>query len=191
MPQYRRAFVPGGTFFFTVVTENRAPLLSDARARLCLRRAFTECRGRWPFAVDAFVLLPDHLHTIWTLPPGDSDFSRRWGFLKKEFSQMWIAGGGYEQARSASRVHQRRRGVLQRRFWEHAIRNEDDLKRHLDYIHYNPVKHGLVTCPHAWPHSTFHRFVREDMYAGGWCCQCESRMPTPPRFNDLDETAME
>ena len=191
MPNYRRARIPGGTFFFTVVTEKRARFLCDTSARVCLRKALRECRERWPFGIEALVLLPDHLHTIWSLPMHDCDFSRRWAFLKKEFTKLWLERGGIEQARSQSRERNRRRGVWQRRFWEHAIRDDGDLARHLDYIHYNPVKHGVATCPHAWSYSTFHRWVRVGVYAADWACQCQGESVQPIQFEDLDETAME
>jgi putative transposase len=191
VPEYRRAFVPGGTFFFTLVTEGRAPVLTTALAGDCLRAAFRETLARWPFDVRGIVLLPDHLHTIWTLPDDETDFSIRWGFLKKQFTRAWLAAGGTERSTSASRARNRRRGVWQRRFWEHTIRDEADLVHHCDYIHYNPVKHGLVACPHAWPHSSFQRFVREKCYEADWQCVCRGQTPVSVRFDDLATTAME
>ena len=191
MPDYRRAFLPGGTFFFTLVTEHRAPILCDPRARSFLREAFTWAAGRWPFESRAIVLLPDHLHTIWTLPEPDSDYSLRWAFLKKTFTRSWLADSGSEQPVGASRRKNRRRGVWQRRFWEHTIRDEAEFERHCDYIHHNPVKHGLVECPHAWAHSSFHRFVGEGYYEQDWHCLCDGRTRPPPRFDDLAATARE
>ena len=191
MPNYRRLFVPGGTFFFTVVTERRAGILCDPHARQCLREAFRITKTRWPFEIHAIVLLPDHLHTIWSLPDSDSDFSRRWAFLKKSFTQSWLKHAGDEQPISVSRRKNRRRGVWQRRFWEHAIRHEKELERHCDYIHHNPVKHGLAPCPHAWPYSSFHRFVREGYYMPNWHCLCDGQTTPSPKFEDLATTAME
>jgi putative transposase len=191
MPEYRRAFLPGGTFFFTFVTAGRAPILATPEARVCLRTALQQTAARWPFAIRAIVLLPDHLHTIWTLPDGDADFSRRWAFLKKQFTRGWLAAGGAEQATSHSRRRNRRRGVWQRRFWEHTIRDEVDFIRHCDYIHYNPVKHGRAECPHAWPYSSFPRFVSENKYAADWQCVCRGRAVGPLRFDDLAAKAME
>jgi REP-associated tyrosine transposase len=144
VPDYRRAYVPGGMYFFTLVTERRAPILTDPNAREFLRQAFVRCRSGWPFRIEAIVLLPDHLHAIWSLPRGDANYSLRWAWIKKEFTKSWIGAGGSEEAISASRRRNRRRGVWQRRFWEHCLEDEDDLERHCDYIHYNPVKHGLV-----------------------------------------------
>jgi putative transposase len=191
MPEYRRAFAPGGTFFFTLVTERRQPLFADATARVLLRRAFAFTMRRWPLTLDAIVLLPDHLHTIWTLPDGDSDFSTRWSALKRVFTQSWLGTGGPEQPRSASRRHNRRRGVWQRRFWEHLIRDETDFERHCDYIHYNPVKHGLVRCPHEWPYSSFRRFVRDGRYEADWACACRKPRREPPGMSEIGKTAME
>src|SRR4051794_27529477 len=132
MPDFRRYFVPGGTYFFTVVTAGRSRILCEPEAPLCLRTAFRQCRERWPFEIVAIVLLPDHLHTIWTLPPGDSDYSRRWAFLKRSFSELWLAT---DRASEASVTlgwrRQRRRGVWQPRFWEHTVRDDRDLERHV------------------------------------------------------------
>ncbi|MBN1490940.1 MAG: transposase [Phycisphaerae bacterium] len=191
MPVYRRAFVPGGTFFFTLVTEGRARFLCDERSRACLRAAFAETRRRWPFTIDAIVLLLNHLHTLWTLPEDDADFSTRWSYLKSRFTRSWLRCGGAEQPVGASRRKNRRRGNWQRRFWEHAIRDERDFERHCDYIHYNPVKHEVASCPHAWPYSTFEKWVAQGVYGRDWQCSC-ARWPTEPlQFDDLDETAME
>lgn len=168
MPNYRRAYVPGGMYFFTLVTERRAPILTEPLARRSLRRALVDCRSRWPFRIEAIVLLPDHLHTVWALPRGDAAYSLRWAWIKKEFSKAWLSGGGAEEAVSSSRRRNRRRGVWQRRFWEHSIEDVDDLERHYDYIHYNPVKHGLVRAPMEWRYSSFHRFVRLGTYSVDW-----------------------
>ena len=124
MPNYRRAFRPGGTFFFTLVTHRRGRFLCDDLARALLRRSIDACRAVAPFEVDAFILLPDHLHAIWTLPEGDADFSSRGSRIKKRFTHEWVAAGGSEGAVTDSRRRNRRRGVWQRRFWEHVIRDE-------------------------------------------------------------------
>lgn len=125
------------------------------------------------------MVLPDHLHTIWTLPCGDDGFSRRIGFLKKEFTKAWLARGGHEQSRSESQLDHRRRGVWQRRFWEHVIRDDSDFAAHVEYIHYNPVKHGLAKCPHAWPWSSFHRHIRLGVYSNNWACSCGGSFLSP------------
>lgn len=187
MPNYRRYLVPGGTYFFTVVTASRARILTSQNARSLLRSAFRLVRSESPFRLDAIVLLPEHLHAIWTLPPTDSDYSSRWGKIKKSFTQSYLAAGGHERTTSRGMQRQRRRGVWQPRFWEHMIRDETDYERHLDYIHYNPVKHGHVKCPKDWPYTSFHRWVRANVYPKDWGCWKDGIL----QFEDLDETAME
>jgi putative transposase len=187
MPNFRRAFVPGAMYFFTLVTGDRIPILTGDFGRRCLRSAIVEARSRWAFQIRAIVLLPDHLHTIWELPQGDAKYPRRWAWIKREFTSAWLRSGGSEAAVSAAKRRNRRRGVWQRRYWEHVIRDERDLEAHCDYIHYNPVKHGLVQCPRDWPYSSFHRFVRAGDYPADWAC---GSMPAPT-FEGLDETAME
>ena len=175
MPNYRRAKVPGGTFFFTVVTHQRVPLFDCEDARTLLGKVIRQCQQRWPFEMDAIVLLPDHLLCLWSLPQGDFDFSIRWGWLKKEFTKRWLATGGKESNVSEARADERRRGIWQPRFWEHTIVDENDFDRHFDYIHYNPVKHGYVQCPHHWRHSSFHRWVKKGVYPWHWACWNEGK----------------
>jgi putative transposase len=191
MPNYRRAFRPGGTFFFTLVTYRRARFLCDDLARRLLRDAIEQCRAQFPFITDAMVLLPDHFHAMWTLPPGDSDYSSRWGRIKKAFTQSWVEAGGWEGAISDSRATNRRRGVWQRRFWEHTIVDAHDYERHMNYIHFNPVKHKYVTCPHAWKWSTFHRLATKAIYQPQWYCSCDGSMPQEPDFDGMNVEAME
>ncbi len=168
MSDYRRYFVPGGTYFFTVVTERRAQLFGRESARRLLGNVMRQCFLRYPVDVVAIVLLPEHLHTLWTLPPGDDRYSLRWRWIKREFTRGWLALGGPEQQCSELRGGEQRRGVWQRRFWEHAIRDEADMESHFDYIHYNPVKHGLVRRPYDWPWSSFRRWVRVGHYSADW-----------------------
>lgn len=182
MSDYRRWYVPGGMYCFTVVTYRRRALLTEPLARRCLRRAFQVVQATRPFEIPAIVLLPDHLHALWTLPRGDADYSTRWRRIKEEFTRRYLAEGGLELEQTTSRRDRKERGVWQRRFWEHAIRDETDLERHFDYIHYNPVKHGLAACPRDWPFSSFHRCVRENHYPADWGC---SSAP-PPSLGDLD-----
>jgi putative transposase len=191
MPNYRRAFRPGGTFFFTLVTFRRARFLSGDLARPLLRGAIEQCRAQYPIITDAMVLLPDHLHAMWTLPEGDADFSSRWGRIKKAFTQAWVAAGGWEGAISDSRERNRRRGVWQRRFWEHVIRDEGDYERHMNYIHYNPIKHGYVQCAHAWEWSSFERLVKQNIYEPQWCCGCDGHIVQKPDFEGLNVAGME
>jgi putative transposase len=170
MPDYRRAFVPGGTFFFTLVTNLRRPIFNSESSRNLLGKLFRQCQAQWPFTVDAIVLLPDHLHAIWSLPPGDSGYSRRWAWIKKEFTKAWLAQGGRESQVSLARSMEGRRGVWQPRFWEHTLEDEGDFDNHFDYIHYNPVKHGYVQSPKDWRWSSFHRWVRLGVYDVNWGC---------------------
>lgn len=170
MPNYRRAYVPGGTFFFTVVTCRRHPLFADEMARQLLGNVLRECQKEWPFEINAIVLLHDHLHAIWTMPRGDTRYSARWSWIKKEFTSRWLKQGGREQAISKSQRDENRRGIWQRRFWEHTLEDEDDFERHFDYIHFNPVKHGYVNCPHEWEWSSFHRWVKAGVYPWHWAC---------------------
>jgi putative transposase len=185
VPEYRRAFQPGGTFFLTLVTHGRAPLFADGRARRCLHEAVALARRDHPFTLVAAVLLPEHLHLLLTLPEGDADFSIRVGAVKARFTRQWLAGagaggggGGIERRQSDSRARQGYRGVWQKRFWEHAVRDAADRVGCCDYLHYNPVKHGHVVCPHEWEWSTFHRFVRERKYEHDWCCACAGDAPS-------------
>jgi putative transposase len=163
VPSYRRNFLPGGSFFFTVnLAERRSQLLIDNIE--LLRAGFRDTRRRHPFAIGAIVVLPDHLHAIWTLPEGDTDFSIRWSLVKAGFSRGFARG----EEISASRARKRERGIWQRRYWEHTIRDEDDFARHVDYIHFNPVKHGHVRRVRDWPFSSFHRMVRLGIYPADW-----------------------
>ena len=165
MPNYRRADIAGATYFFTVTTCNRQPLLTLGPVRDSLRDAITFVRRNHPFAIDAWVLLPDHIHCIWTLPPDDADFSVRWSIIKRLVSQQCREYSG--RTTSASRQKRRELSFWQRRFWEHQIRDESDFEQHVDYIHWNPVKHGYVMLAADWPYSTFHRYRRQGMYPDG------------------------
>lgn len=163
MSRYRRSLVTGGTFFFTVTLADRGSrLLVDQVDRL--RRAYGITQSRLPFQTVAICVLPNHLHAVWQLPDGDADFGRRWGSIKRVFT----AGFDAVADRSASKTAKREKGIWQRRFWEHEIRDEVDMARHMDYIHFNPVKHGLVGRVADWPHSSFHRYVREGVYPADW-----------------------
>ncbi len=170
MPNWRRAHVPGGSFFFTVVTDRRARFLTAIPARPMLGSIIRRCRMKWPFTINAFVLLPDHLHAIWSLPPGDEAYSTRWAWIKKEFTKNWLALGGREQRQTPGRKRDGRRGVWQPKFWEHTLETADDFERHFDYVHYNPVKHGYVKCPREWPWSSFHRWVEHGVSPDHWAC---------------------
>jgi putative transposase len=162
MPNYRRANASGGIFFFTVVLADRSSdLLIEEIARL--RRVYGVVQQRCPFETVAICILPDHIHAIWVLPENDNDFASRRSLIKSGFSR-----GLKARPRSQSQISKREKGIWQRRYWEHAIRDDTDLERHIDYVHFNPVKHGYVTRVADWPHSTFHRFVENGLLAADW-----------------------
>jgi putative transposase len=162
MVRYRRNFVAGGTLFFTVTLADRASqVLTDHI--VALRTSIRQTRSSHPFAIDAVAVLPDHLHMVMTLPDGDADYSNRWRLIKRRFTEAVL--------QSPTSVARHRNGELalwQRRFWEHTIRNSEDFDRHVDYIHFNPVKHGLVGRVRDWPFSSFHRFVRQGLLPEDW-----------------------
>jgi putative transposase len=168
MSDYRRWYVPGGTYFFTLVTYERHPLFESPMARSILGEVMRDLRDEMRFETIAIVLLPDHLHTIWTLPPGDDNYSIRWKKLKGNFTRRWLKAGGREMPLTASRKRRGERGIWQRRFWEHTELDEDELHAHLDYIHYNPVKHGYVQHPWDWEYSSFRRYVGLGQYDDDW-----------------------
>ncbi|MFA5055264.1 MAG: transposase [Dehalococcoidia bacterium] len=166
MPDYRRAYIKGGTFFFTVVTNGRCPTFSDKTAVDLLKASFRRVMLAHPFKMDSIVVLPDHFHCIWMLPENDSDFSMRWRLIKSDFSRNYL--GSSASIKSASRQMKKERGIWQRRFWEHMIRDKADLNTHRDYIHYNPVKHGLVDSPAKWEYSSFNSFMGKGLYPADW-----------------------
>jgi len=168
MPNYVRWRERGATYFFTVITYQRRPLFNGNDARRLLRRAFAETRQRWPFEQFACVLLPDHLHCVWTLPDNDEDFPKRWSFLKRKFAQAYRASGRTTASVTERMQRKRELGVWQPRYWEHRIRNEDELYAYRDYVHLNPVKHGYVADPYDWPHSTVHRHQRLGWLTDDW-----------------------
>jgi putative transposase len=187
MSQYRRNYIPGGTFFLTLVTYQRMPLFSNPENIHSLRFALSTTRLEMPFEILGAVVLPEHIHFLWTLPPNDSNYSRRVGRLKVLFTQSLRGKKTLPKQVSISRQKHRESDVWQRRFWEHTIQHEADLAKHLDYIHYNPVKHGLVVCPHQWKYSSFHKSVNEGIYRADWCCSCAGRQPQAPDFSQTAE----
>jgi putative transposase len=160
MTNYRRKKFSGGYYFFTVITHKRQEFLTDEIARNCLRNVWQGVCADHPFKTVALCLLPDHLHCIWKLPEDDYNYSMRWSLIKRFFTREWLNAGGEEMTQSLSRTKKRRRGVWQRRFWEHCIRDEEDLANHINYIHYNPVKHKLADRPGDWQWSTYHRYAK-------------------------------
>ncbi len=182
MPNYRRAFLPGGTFFFTVVTFHRRKLFNRPECRLALRESIDRVRKKYPFSIDAWVLLPEHMHCIWTLPKGDANYSGRWGQIKSGFSKRTKKKFHKPEWVNASKQKHRETTIWQRRFWEHLIRDDEDYRIHMDYIHYNPVKHELVKQVKDWPYSTFHRYVKKGIYPGDW-----GNKPMPISDYDIGE----
>ena len=163
--RYRRAHSPGGTFFFTVnLADRTSSLLVDHIDSL--RHAVRTTLRRYPFNAEAWAVMPDHMHAIWTLPEGDGDYATRWMLIKQRFSRAMPS----HEAISPSRRTQSERGIWQRRYWEHEIRSERDLLRHIDYVHINPVKHGYVTRANDWPYSSIHRYIRQGILPKDWAC---------------------
>jgi putative transposase len=164
MPNYRRAFEPGATWFFTVnLLQRRGNDLLTRRIDL-LRHAVRRVHRLHPFVIDAWVVLPEHMHCVWTLPSGDTAYPLRWRLIKTFFCRALPSN----EYRSALRVLRGERGVWQRRYWEHLIRDDEDFRRHVDYVHINPLKHGLVEQVQDWPYSSFHRDVRRGLYPADW-----------------------
>jgi putative transposase len=168
MSDYQRVRIAGGTYFFTLVTFDRQPILNSEPARAGLREALRATRAVQPFRLDAICLLPEHLHCLWTLPAGDTDFSGRWNRIKGLFSKLLLATNETPADPGASRRRKGETTIWQRRFWEHFIRDDEDFRRHLDYLHFNPVKHGHVTRAADWPWSSFARYVRMGWYDAAW-----------------------
>jgi putative transposase len=169
MPEYRRIKTAGGTYFFTVNTNQRQPILTAEPFRQALRQGIQRARQTLPFKIEAWVLLPDHLHAIWTLPPNDSNFSSRWAIIKRQVSKDCMNQFYELEKMGDSRQSRHESGIWQRRFWEHQIRDDLDFKRlHMDYLHWNPVKHGYVQKAIDWPFSSFHRLLAKGIYSPDW-----------------------
>lgn len=164
--QYRRVFTPGASYFFTVVTYKRRKLFADEQNIEILREAFRQVMHKRPFSIDAMVVLPDHLHCIWTLPPMDADYPTRWRLIKTWFSKHCDVA--LRTSISAAQANNGRQTCWQQRYWEHLIRDELDYQQHVDYIHYNPVKHAYVQRPIDWPYSSFARYVEQGVYTEDW-----------------------
>lgn len=168
MANYRRAYEKGATYFFTVnLLDRRSSLLVD-NIHL-LTKAFRKVRQSYPFQIDALVILPEHLHAVITLPTNDHDFSIRWRYIKGEFSRCLTLS----QTTTAANKSRRERGIWQKRFWEHKIRNRKDYNNHINYCYYNPVKHGYVSDVSDWKYSTFHRDVKRGLFQEGWAASSD------------------
>lgn len=159
MPNYRRLYVEGGMYFFTVNLLERHGNDLLIRHIDVLRAAVRKVKKAHPFTIHAFVVLPEHLHCVLEFPDGDSDFPLRWRLIKSEFSKSLPS----TERRSAIRIKRGERGIWQRRFWEHQIRDDDDYRYHIQYTHHNPVKHGLVNNPFDWQYSTIHRYAQNSI----------------------------
>lgn len=168
MSHYRRSHTTGATYFFTLTSYRRRQVLTEPSVRSALRDAIHVVRERLPFVIHAWVLLPDHLHCIWELPENNAAFGLRWCLIKQRVSRALHGEGAMVLERSSSQIKRREIGFWQRRFWEHQIQDDCDFSRHMDYIHWNPVKHGYVSRVREWPYSTFHRYVRAGFYPEDW-----------------------
>jgi putative transposase len=173
--QYRRDYTEGATYFFTAVMFRRLPLLGSREAVAILREAISAEKARRTFQIDAMVILPDHIHAIWTLPPDDADYSIRWRNIKRTFTQK--IEPVMRPTVFGSRQRKGEQAIWQRRFWEHRIRTESDFNHHVDYIHYNPVKHGLVIRPVDWRYSSIHRYIQQGILTPDWGADCVINIP--------------
>jgi len=187
MSDYRRYFVAGGTYFFTLVSYRRRPQFVHPCDVERLRAAIALVQRDQPFRFLAAVVLPEHMHFLWTLPPGDCDYSSRIGRMKVHFTRSCAAPVASGTDSSPSRRKHRDGNVWQRRFWEHTVREERELKALLDYIHFNPVKHGLASCPHAWPASSFLRWAERGLYQRSWGCSCQCERPPMRDFRNVED----
>ena len=162
---YRRTRIPGGIYFFTIVTYQRKAILCQREEVDLLREAFREVKKKHPFSMEAIVVLPDHMHCLMKLPDGESDYPLRIRLIKSHFSRRFREN---DVENTSSRIQKGERPIWQRRYWEHAIRDDEDYRRHVEYIHYNPVKHGVADAPKEWPYSSFHHYVRRGVYEIDW-----------------------
>jgi putative transposase len=179
--RYRRVKREGATYFFTVVTHRRRPLFNNRQTVDWLQAAIQATRSRHPFEVDAQVILPDHLHCLWTLPAADANYSTRWRLIKEAFTRTYIKHCGIPEPEGIDR-NRGEQAVWQRRFWEHTISDESDFAKHLDYIHLNPVQHGLVRSPGDWPYSTYQSCVDQGIYEAGWGADTLPELPDRARL---------
>jgi putative transposase len=163
MPKYIRSQLAGATYFFTLTLAQRQSQLLTQNIAL-FRQAYQRANALHPFTTIAICVLPDHLHAIWQMPVDDGDFALRWRMIKSNFSRNFSVN----QERSNSKIKHREKGIWQRRYWEHQIRDDVDLQRHVDYIHINPVKHGHVKQVKDWPYSTFHKYLAQGIYTENW-----------------------
>lgn len=185
MSNYRRLYLQGSTIFLTIVTYNRQPIFANPDHISLLRQAIAKVKSERPFSIEGAVILPDHLHFLWTLPPNDHNYSYRVSRLKVLFTKSFRGKKYQAENISNSRLKHRESDVWQRRFWEHTIKNENEFENFLNYIHYNPVKHGLVSCPHFWKYSSFQTSVNKGIYEDDWACICHQKKPKIPDFSTI------
>jgi putative transposase len=164
--QYRRAYINGSSYFFTVVTEGRQKLFVNEMNVDILRQAFSHVMNKRPFVIDAAVILPDHIHCIWTLPPDDANFSIRWRLIKSRFTKH--CDNKYKIKPNLSRIRKNEQAIWQHRYWEHLLHDELDFENHVNYIHYNPVKHGYVNKASNWKFSSIHRYIKQGIISDNW-----------------------
>ncbi len=168
MPEYRRIYQPGGTYFFTLVTYNRKPIFHSKHARDLLHTAWVDVKSRHTFETIAVCLLPEHIHAIWKLPEGDADYAMRWKEIKRLFTREYLRQIGSGDIRNESRQIQGEAAIWQRRYWAHVLFDQNDLNNHIDYIHINPLKHSLVDQVSDWEYSSFHKYVKDEIYPVDW-----------------------
>jgi putative transposase len=168
MSHYRRSNTTGASYFFTVVSYRRQGFLCLPPVREALRAGIIAAQVKHPFEINAWVLLPDHVHTVWTLPEGDANFSVRWQTIKRMVSHQCKDLLHKPEYMTSSKIKHGENTLWQRRYWEHQIRSDKDFENHVDYIHYNPVKHRLVERVEDWPYSTFHKHVKRGVYPADW-----------------------
>jgi len=164
--EYRRAYLKGASYFFTLVTEKRRPIFNNESNVAVLRESMRHVKQKYPFHIAAMVVLPDHLHCIWILPESDSDYSIRWRLIKTWFSKH--CADALKRPPNKARIKKQQQAIWQHRFWEHVIRDETDYQRHIDYIHYNPVKHGYVERVSDWKYSSIHKYIRDGVIPENW-----------------------
>jgi putative transposase len=181
MSNYYRDQTKGGTWFFTVVAFERRPIFCLESFRNSLKQSILKTKENHPFKINAWILLPDHLHCVWTLPKNDADFSIRWKLIKQYVTRDCKSSLLKQKRIGAAKKKRRESSIWQRRFWEHKIRSEQDFRTHLDYLHYNPVKHGLCGSPSQWPYSSFHRFQARGVYTEDWATD------NPPDINQISD----
>ena len=182
MPNYRRNYQPGGTYFFTVVTHKRRRIFIDDATTELFRHAIRAVRHLRPFTIDAAVILPDHIHMVWTLPDRDAAFDKRWSAIKSRFTRDFLASHDFDTTYATVVTSKRNRSIWQPRYMEHTIRDEQDFNQHIDYIHFNPVKHGLAARPVDWPWSSLHRYIRAGVLCRDW--GCGERLPQLSGVNE-------